>query len=103
MAESKELKWACGCYEIDGVLAAQCTQIHTAVEVGAHHRFGPYAEECFRIKEQEETPTPTTAAEDKAAAKQAKKDELAEQRRDEREDLLAEQRKEDREESKRKN
>jgi hypothetical protein len=103
MAESKELKWACGCYEIDGVLAAQCTQIRTGVEVGAHHRFGPYAEECFRIKAAEEPAPTTTAAEDKAAAKQARKDELAEQRRDDREDLLAEQRKEDKEESKRKN
>lgn len=57
MAEIKEVKWGCGCHEVDGVLATQCTQHVPPEEVAAHHTGKPYSKVCFRLR-QEVAPEP---------------------------------------------
>lgn len=44
-----EQKWSCGCYEVDGKLAVECTQKTPERELLAHHALNaPYSKVCFR-------------------------------------------------------
>lgn len=45
-----EIKWACGCHEVDGKLEAQCTQTKPHGDVPAHKADVRYSSVCYRPK-----------------------------------------------------
>ena len=75
----KEVKWSCGCHEVDGKLAVKCstTQLQGEVSASRHAQTGPVSQKCFRLAAQqqaEEAAAKAKAAADaKAAAEEALK------------------------------
>jgi hypothetical protein len=45
-----EVKWSCGCHEVDGVLVSECTQVAPTGEISAerHGVLKPFAAKCGR-------------------------------------------------------
>lgn len=46
-----EVRWSCGCVEINGKLEAQCTQVQPSGEISAaaHAVNRPFARKCARL------------------------------------------------------
>jgi hypothetical protein len=51
-----EIRWSCGCQEVDGQLVAECTQIAPSGDVSAekHAQSKPYARKCGRKAAEED-------------------------------------------------
>ena len=43
-----EVKWSCGCHEVDGKLVQECTQSAPAGELASHQLGRPFSPKCFR-------------------------------------------------------
>ncbi len=45
-----EVQWSCGCHEVDGVLAQECTQVAPSGEISAERQatLKPYSAICSR-------------------------------------------------------
>lgn len=61
-----EIKWSCGCYEMDGKLEAECTSVRPHGELRAHELGKPYSAQCARLANKPEAPKPVTKNRPKA-------------------------------------
>jgi hypothetical protein len=60
---ASEVKWSCGCHEVDGELVRECTQSAPPSELRAEHHAvaKPFSAKCFRTAPSEPTePEPDT-------------------------------------------
>ena len=70
MAEPREVRWSCGCHEVDGQLEVRCTQTPNQGELSAerHAVSQPYSAKCFRTAEQVAAPEAEPAQQAPAAS-----------------------------------
>lgn len=71
MADATEVRWGCGCHEVDGELEVECTQVPPQGDLSAerHAIAQPYSAKCFRLANQAQAASEPSI--DPAASNQA--------------------------------